>query len=903
MAVGIDSKQPILKDVVAYVEVWSSNKTENYSQAFARQLSDLGAKISKCFNKEVTHVVFKDGHQRTWNKAKRTDVKLVSVLWVEKCREAATHIDESSFPAINANDGLLVPIKRKHKCMQPKDFIEKTPENDRRLQKRLDKMVKELDVQKATVESDIPVLLFDEDASLIYSPKPKITDCYSAMEKRIKEMKNKRENLSPTASQMMAETCSTTFGSPVSICKPLFDCTTPDSSNAAFQEKISGILDSSYDDICKSFKCKQEENVTLQCMQETEKISACIVTSKDGPLPVFSNELVHLTPRKPDIETSKKQLHFQGIKIGEVLDSGKRKCIMYENEHPGQPDLSFISTANMQNKVVYATQYLDERIHSEKPTEMINDSNKFNSTDAIVPYLTNKKSFISSPVLLYQQGVKCKLQKNSMKDSLFSSLNSRTPILTSGSSDEGISPMLAILNKSAHVLSDKEEELPDFEDYFSPTNLKETKTKFTWLSLRAKLSKSPSPPLRGLGKKELSRSKRKKSPEDTVKQCHKSNKKSRNVPSSNRVPKQTINSQSELISSDISDDKYDKTLGASNCSLGSETNKQSCILNANISRFPAGCDSFNRNNFLQTIIPSDFESTCETSSPASKTLATHVENAVPAKALNGLQGRTKLNALEAREQELILTDCTELAWSTGEREKILQKRFSKNVQNTISTCGTYDLCDTFKKQRERYDESKKKVRAKKPTRSLVMTSMPSEKQDALIQVVNKFGGFLFSDSVCETTTHVVAGNPRRTLNVMLGIARGCWIVSADWVLCSLDHGRWIPEEPYELSEHFPASSICRLQRHLSAGEFRHDLFSNQLAMFISLSSEPPCHSLTELVQLCGGKVCKTVRHAKVYIGDCTGKKHPEIKYLSEKWILDSITQHRICPVENYLLTK
>ncbi|XP_029451609.1 microcephalin isoform X9 [Rhinatrema bivittatum] len=475
MAVGIDSKQPILKgkaveeggddilllDVVAYVEVWSSNKTENYSQAFARQLSDLGAKISKCFNKEVTHVVFKDGHQRTWNKAKRTDVKLVSVLWVEKCREAATHIDESSFPAINANDGLLVPIKRKHKCMQPKDFIEKTPENDRRLQKRLDKMVKELDVQKATVESDIPVLLFDEDASLIYSPKPKITDCYSAMEKRIKEMKNKRENLSPTASQMMAETCSTTFGSPVSICKPLFDCTTPDSSNAAFQD----------------------------------------------------------------------------------------------------------------------------------------------------------------------------------------------------------------------------------------------------------------------------------------------------------------------------------------------------------------------------------------------------------------------------------------------------------VQNTISTCGTYDLCDTFKKQRERYDESKKKVRAKKPTRSLVMTSMPSEKQDALIQVVNKFGGFLFSDSVCETTTHVVAGNPRRTLNVMLGIARGCWIVSADWVLCSLDHGRWIPEEPYELSEHFPASSICRLQRHLSAGEFRHDLFSNQLAMFISLSSEPPCHSLTELVQLCGGKVCKTVRHAKVYIGDCTGKKHPEIKYLSEKWILDSITQHRICPVENYLLTK
>lgn len=33
--------------------------------------------------------------------------------------------------------------------MQPKDFTEKTPENDRRLQKRLEIMAKDLDVQKA----------------------------------------------------------------------------------------------------------------------------------------------------------------------------------------------------------------------------------------------------------------------------------------------------------------------------------------------------------------------------------------------------------------------------------------------------------------------------------------------------------------------------------------------------------------------------------------------------------------------------------------------------------------------------------------------------------------------------------------------------------------------------------
>uniref|UniRef100_A0A8C8VLS8 BRCT domain-containing protein n=1 Tax=Pelusios castaneus TaxID=367368 RepID=A0A8C8VLS8_9SAUR len=70
--------------VSAYVEVWSSNRTENYSKTFAQQLLDMGAKVSKTFNKQVTHVVFKEGHLATWKKAQKTGVKLVSVLWVEK---------------------------------------------------------------------------------------------------------------------------------------------------------------------------------------------------------------------------------------------------------------------------------------------------------------------------------------------------------------------------------------------------------------------------------------------------------------------------------------------------------------------------------------------------------------------------------------------------------------------------------------------------------------------------------------------------------------------------------------------------------------------------------------------------------------------------------------------------
>uniref|UniRef100_A0A8C0U2J4 BRCT domain-containing protein n=1 Tax=Cyanistes caeruleus TaxID=156563 RepID=A0A8C0U2J4_CYACU len=73
-----------LPGISAFVEVWSSNRTENYSKTFEQQLLDMGAKVSKTLNKHVTHLVFKDGRLTTWKKAQKMGVKIVSVLWVEK---------------------------------------------------------------------------------------------------------------------------------------------------------------------------------------------------------------------------------------------------------------------------------------------------------------------------------------------------------------------------------------------------------------------------------------------------------------------------------------------------------------------------------------------------------------------------------------------------------------------------------------------------------------------------------------------------------------------------------------------------------------------------------------------------------------------------------------------------
>ncbi|NWT74666.1 MCPH1 protein, partial [Prunella himalayana] len=506
--------------ISAFVEVWSSNRTENYSKTFEQQLLDMGAKVSKTLNKHVTHVVFKDGRLTTWKKAQKMGVKIVSVLWVEKCQETGVHVDESLFPAVDTNEGFLLPIK-KHKCMQPKDYVEKTPENNRKLQKRLNQMAKELALQKTAINAGKNYFLLKYKARLSVS-----------------NFKN---------------------------------------------------------------SCEGKETVIHGRKIKSEFILLFV---------------------------------FLGSQMTQTLPSNS----------PGDCPLSTCILTNSEDELL--------------PEEQMEDC------------LSSSCDYLWGTETLKRQ---------------------RTEV--------------------AEHASD------------------------TWTDTHVSMSTSVNSPSHGNEEKRLTPKRHVRSGEDEVSECH-------------------------------------------------------------------------------------------------------------------------------------ITDGS---------------------------------CKIYKKRKNKPNGGlRKSGRLQKPTRTLVMTSMSSEKQNTVIQVVKKLGDFLFSNEVCETTSHVVTGSPRRTLNVMLGIARGCWIVSYEWVLWSLELGHWISEEPYELSSSFPAAPICRLQRHLSTGKYQQNLFSNQPVMFVSPTSQPPCKKLIELIQLAGGKICKALRQAKICIGKKPGKKYQEIISLSEKWVLDSITQYTICPMENYI---
>ncbi|XP_053829028.1 microcephalin isoform X2 [Vidua macroura] len=688
--------EPALKGISAFVEVWSSNRTENYSKTFEQQLLDMGAKVSKTLNKHVTHVVFKDGRLTTWKKAQKMGVKIVSVLWVEKCQETGAHVDESLFPAVDTNEGFLLPIK-KHKCMQPKDYVEKTPKNNRKLQRRLNQMAKELALQKTAVnaDTDVPVLLFEDNGSLIYSPVIKTKDQCNEMERRIKDMKEKRENLSPTGSQITQALPSNSSGD----C-PLSTCILTNSEDELLpEEQMEDCLNSSCDYLWRTETLKGQRTAAAEhaCDGWTD-IHVSMSASVNSPS--HGNEEKTLTPKRHTRSLTKKQI-IQPI-LEDRLSLGKKH-------------LKF-SKKNQKNK-------------KSKTTSIANESSLLESFDHITP---SKKIVQLNTV-------------PALTDSLSNSpMNSE--YLNAYSLDKSFP-----VDRNDCVLEDKKR-----------------KKRQTLPSLKLATSELGASGSKGFLQAVTAHSKsyctEEASYEDFFSSCNSNeNEVQIQVPKESQNPPE-ICCKDSFTGMDLHDVSFCEPCN---------TTKISRRTSISVNDFPV----------KQKIKP-----------------AKH-PGSIPLNISGGEKDDTG-EALDADDVNRLPQHAHEKSYNS-----VNVCAHTSGGEDEVSECHITDgSCKIFNEQKNKHTGGLRKAgRLQKPTRTLVMTSMSSEKQNTVIYVVKKLGDFLFSNEVCETTSHVVTGSPRRTLNVMLGIARGCWIVSYEWVLWSLELGHWISEEPFELSSSFPAA--------------------------------------------------------------------------------------------------
>ncbi|XP_068183017.1 microcephalin [Antennarius striatus] len=749
---------PVLKDVVAYVDVWSSDKTANYSKPFVQQLQEMGAQVSKTFTKLVTHVVFYNGHTATWRRAKKSNVKLVSALWVGRCYDDGVHVDEDLYPALDETDPVFK--NKKHRCMQPKDTPDRTPENDRRMRKKLDKLMKDL-VPKQNHVMDVSPIIIDEENGIIFSPSWKRSDY---MAQRLKDMKEKHEKLSPTASQMV-ESCSGTgmkpsLGSTPTVLRLTYDQSDEDSSNS--------VAEPAYSPDKEDDRTQHEFTEHGQCSEKTSEncqISTWYNASKQSLSPLKCPDF---TNKEDEIENIPKKARRKLIKT-QPAEKNSSKDILENTCHK----------LDSSKKVNKGKRLPDQESSGTSPNRTEMEKQKMNAANSFKENKTNffpaalNSSSISSPLKPGDATFKQSKQTSTPSHKI----EQKTP--------KRARPSLSALIQSftpstdcknvVSVSTDGDNDV--FEDYFSPANCPKKAT----LNLLPDLH----------GERDI------------------------------RVPFE-LNSVLKKRKQ-----RSESTGSATNCEKKKKVEEsQSC-----------------KNHDEQSAY----------SEPQSRPQQDVEES------LDSPEGGSEAAAV-----------FTEICCDGKENH---------NKQDSLSLRKMADKAKTV--------------------RTLVMTSMPTEKQHIVDQVVKTLGRFSIVDRVCESTTHVVSGGQRRTLNILLGIARGCWILSYEWILWCLEQRQWVPEEPYELSDQFPAAQICRLQRHLSAGEHQQDLFQSQPAMFVSQDSQPPTQSLMELIQLCGGTVCKTVRQAGICIGKYRGRRPEGSRILSEQWVLDSITHLKRLSYDNY----
>ncbi|KAH8275121.1 hypothetical protein KR026_000131 [Drosophila bipectinata] len=186
-------------------------------------------------------------------------------------------------------------------------------------------------------------------------------------------------------------------------------------------------------------------------------------------------------------------------------------------------------------------------------------------------------------------------------------------------------------------------------------------------------------------------------------------------------------------------------------------------------------------------------------------------------------------------------------------------------------------------------------------RTLVHTNMHQEQIQVIHKALRKLRGMRLDPTVTQRTTHLVSLEPRRTLNLLRGLMRGVWIVNYQWVLASMRAGKWVNEEPYELTRFSRAIEICRTERQAFGVHYQCELFRFMEPFYVSSLCQPiQFNNMKELLLLGGGKLTENRFKAKYIIGDKRRAEDERI-YLSPYWVLDSITNMQIQRFGKYLM--
>ncbi|XP_034232087.1 serine-rich adhesin for platelets-like [Thrips palmi] len=304
-------------------------------------------------------------------------------------------------------------------------------------------------------------------------------------------------------------------------------------------------------------------------------------------------------------------------------------------------------------------------------------------------------------------------------------------------------------------------------------------------------------------------------------------------------------------------------------------------------------------DFLSPIVgpPKKRSDVYDSESPASRDTDRSTDTAISQRRV----GRKRVQSVPDKSSKKPKMNNSESDSTSGSR----RTRASRVDGNNKLTESRSDLStDSTKSSGRKSSEEARKRMAVSLTRNyksnalkvIVCTFLTASEQNGIDVAGTKLGGWKLEEKVTPRTTHVINSGPKRTLNMLKGLSRGCWLVDQQWMLDSGKAGTWLDEEKYELTKFSPGVRLCRMKRQAVGKDYKHNLFAKSGPIYVSPKCDgPPAKDIRELLELCGADLKTSKQDAKIVVG---GEPSPKgtVNCVNPRWVLDSITRNKVLPI-------
>lgn len=233
-----------------------------------------------------------------------------------------------------------------------------------------------------------------------------------------------------------------------------------------------------------------------------------------------------------------------------------------------------------------------------------------------------------------------------------------------------------------------------------------------------------------------------------------------------------------------------------------------------------------------------------------------------------------------------------------------------NISKDIST-GIIDVKETKKTRKRKSilkeNNSTNKSSSKKKKRvykyRIVLSSCDQKTVKLAQEFQSKFEDVIILNEFSDDCTHLILGNKRRTMKVLLSISHGIWILSPDWIKSCIKEASIVNEESYEIKDWLEGIHKSRISHSK-----KKDVILKGLRIFIGGQTNTDKNEIKKLIETCGGVISTS------YYYDCdiciTGKRlyqptqlesfTQKVPIIKEEWILDSISNWRKLSIEDYI---